>query len=122
MAERTRDPDFAWYRLQRREMAALLAIALLVAALASWAWFRDSRAFDPPVEPREMPPALIHVNSASAAELAALPGIGEAKAARIVEFRKSAPITSIAELADAAGGIPAKSQERMAPYVAFDSE
>ncbi len=120
MAERVREPDFAWYRLQRREIAALLFIGVIVAGLALWATLRERAFYDVPVQSEELPPARINVNTASAAELTALPGIGEAKSARIVEARRHAPINNVEELAEAAGGIPAKSLERMEPYVAFE--
>jgi DNA uptake protein ComE-like DNA-binding protein len=120
MPERTREPDFAWYRLQRREIAVLLLLGFVFVGLAGWVWARDSVFYDPPVESTDLPPAKIHVNSASAAELTALPGIGEAKAAKIVEARKARAITNLDELADAAGGIPEKRLEAMKPYVAFD--
>ena len=118
--ERPDEPDFAWYRLQGREIAVLLAIGALLIGLTAWAWLRDTGFKDVPVTHTELPPARINVNTASLGELTALPGIGERKAEKIVNSRVDQPIGSLDELAKAAGGIPAKDLERMKPYVVFD--
>ncbi|MCB9935778.1 MAG: helix-hairpin-helix domain-containing protein [Planctomycetes bacterium] len=120
MAERADEPEFAWYRLQGREIAVLLALGALLAGLSAWAWLHDSGFQQPAVESRELPPARVNVNSATVAELTALPGIGERKAEKIVAARAATPIRSLQELAAAAGGIPAKDLERMRPYVVFE--
>ncbi|MEZ5991541.1 MAG: helix-hairpin-helix domain-containing protein [Planctomycetota bacterium] len=120
MSERLSEPDIAWYRLQPREIAVLLALGLLFVGLASWAMLHDASIIDPKVKSTELPPAQVHVNSASEAELTALPGIGERKAQRIVEARGQQPIRNLDELAAAAGGIPRKDLDRMTNYVVFD--
>jgi len=120
MSERVDEPEFAWYRLQGREIAVLLALGTLLIGLSAWAYFHNSAEFDPRVESHELAPARVDVNHASQAELTALPGIGERKAEKIVAARKAAPIHSLEELAKAAGGIPQKDLERMSPYVVFE--
>jgi competence ComEA-like helix-hairpin-helix protein len=120
MPERLEEPEFAWYRLQGREVAVLAALGVLLVALSLWAWFHDSDFRQPEVDSREMPPVRVNVNTASESELTALPGVGERKAEKIVAARKTAAIQSLEELARAAGGIPAKDLERMKPYVVFE--
>ncbi|MCA8919686.1 MAG: helix-hairpin-helix domain-containing protein [Planctomycetes bacterium] len=120
MSERLSEPDIAWYRLQPREIAVLLVLGLLFVVMASWAMLHDSAVIDPKVKAHELPAAKVNVNSASAAELTALPGIGERKAQRIVEARGQQPIRNLDELASAAGGIPRKDLDRMTNYVVFD--
>lgn len=120
MTERIDEPEFAWYRLQGREIAVLLALGALLAGLSAWAWLHDSGFRELSVETRALPPARVNVNTATLAELTALPGIGERKAEKIVAAREAAPISSLEQLASAAGGIPGRELERMRPYVVFE--
>lgn len=120
MAERADEPEFAWYRLQGREIAVLLALGALLAALSTWAWLHDRGFRELPVESRELPPARVNVNTATVAELTSLPGIGERKAEKIAAARANTPIRSLEELAAAAGGIPGRDLERMRPYVVYE--
>ena len=120
MPERLSEPEFAWYRLQGREIAVLLALGALLIGLSAWAYFRKGAEFEPKVQSHELAPARVNVNTASQAELTALPGIGERKAEKIVAARAALPIHSLEELAKAAGGIPQKDLERMQPYVVFE--
>jgi len=118
--ERPDEPDFAWYRLQGREIAVLIAIGALLVGLTTWAWIRDSGFKEVPVTHDELPAAKVNVNTATLGELTALPGIGEAKAERIVNARRARRIRSLDELAKAAGGVPAKELARMNDYVVFE--
>lgn len=60
----------------------------------------------------------IHINTASAAELTALPGVGEVIAERIVAYRAAnGPFHSIDEL-DNVKGIGSTTLEKIRPYVA----
>jgi competence ComEA-like helix-hairpin-helix protein len=120
MPERRDEPDFAWYRLQGREMLALVVVGALLVGLSAWAWFHDSGFKQPKVQTHELPPARVNVNTATVSELTALPGVGERKAEKIATARKQAPIRTLEELAKAAGGIPSKDLERMRPYVVFE--
>ncbi|MCB9893025.1 MAG: helix-hairpin-helix domain-containing protein [Planctomycetes bacterium] len=120
MPERVEQPEFAWYRLQGREIAVLLALGTLLIALSAWAYFKNSSEFDPRLESQELAPARVNVNTASQAELTALPGIGERKAEKIAAARANGPLHSLDDLANAAGGIPQKDLERMRPYVVFE--
>lgn len=91
-------------RLRRR---AIVAIALL----ASGAGLATLGALSAPATPRgilTLSSARIDVNRASAAELALLPGIGPALAARIVEEReRNGPFVSLDDLVRVRGIGPA---------------
>lgn len=113
------EPAFAWYRLEGRESALLLVVALLVVGLSSLVALTSPAPTPVAITSSTPPPALVYVNRAGVAELASLPGIGVRKAERIVEARKTAPITTMDEMAKAAGGIPQTSRDRMAPFVRF---
>jgi competence protein ComEA len=75
-----------------RRVGAILAAMLVAGALAA---VTQARA------------AAVDVNSASAAELEALPGIGAAKAAAIVEERQLRPFASVEDLERVRGIGPA---------------
>lgn len=110
---------FAWYQLSRREAALTACIGIVLLVLSILAIMRSGDM--PEIDPQgaTAPLALVDVNSATQAELMALPGIGERKAARIVKARKLKAIRSLKELAQAAGGIPATKLDRMRSHVAF---
>jgi DNA uptake protein ComE-like DNA-binding protein len=118
--ERPDEPEFAWYRLHGREAAVLLILGALLVGLSGWAWLSGPDPAEVPRHHTELPPARVNVNTASLGELTALPGVGERKAARIVSARELRPIRSLDELAEAAGGIPARDLERMREYVVFE--
>lgn len=64
--------------------AALVAATLTVPALSP----HDPLAQEPPARTTTERPAPLNLNAATEAQLEALPGIGAATAARIVEYRK----------------------------------
>jgi competence protein ComEA len=80
---------------------ALFAV-LLVAAPAS---FAQTRPTSPSVAAAKLAPgATVNINTASAAELDALPGIGAKTAALIIEYRqKNGPFKKIEELMNVRG-------------------
>jgi len=68
------------------------------------------------------PSGVVNVNSASAAELERLPGVGPALAGRILEYRqKNGSFQKVEDLM-LVRGIGEKSFERLKPYVAVSGE
>jgi competence protein ComEA len=96
----------------RRRALALAALATLAAAapLASAAPNADER------------PVVVNLNTATAGELEALPGIGAKKAEAIVDARKSrGGFKSVDELVDVRGIGPAQ-LEKLRPHLRVSSD
>ena len=88
-----------WTVSQRRALIALTALAAAGLAVLRWA-HPAFIGLDPAVSgARSAELALLDPNTASAAELATLPGLGRAKAAALVAFRE--------EFAKTHGNVPA---------------
>jgi comEA protein len=83
-----------------RTICSLLAVGILLAAhLQAQGTPQGSAA-----SPASKPLVVINLNTAGVPELAALPGIGEKTAARIVEYRqKNGPFKKIEELMNVQG-------------------
>ena len=92
-----------------RSFFASLVVALLMAVPAL------SAQGKPPVS--GAPPAVVNLNSATAAQIATLPGIGEKAAQRIIEYReKNGGFKKIEELMNVKG-IGEKSFLKLKPLV-----
>jgi len=88
-----------------------------VVALAAALGFVGGLAHASQVKPAAAPTVVVDINSASADELATIPGIGQALASRIVEMRdKEGPFRKIEDLLKVKG-IGEKSFEKLRPYV-----
>lgn len=94
--------------MRRRLALSLLALACLAAAGMPAA--AQSKTPEPPAAPAAKPAAasaaatIVNINTASAAEFEALPGIGPKTAARILEYRqKNGPFKKIEELMNVRG-------------------
>ena len=74
--------------VRRHVVADLLLLALAVAVLAVPSWIRRAGGDALEIEMRTLQPVTIEVNSAPWYEWALLEGIGEARARRIVEYRR----------------------------------
>lgn len=112
--------SFAWYQLSRREAALTGCIGISLLVLSIFAIVRSGECSEAIPQGNTAPMALVYINQASASELMALPGIGERKAQRIVEARKSRRIDSLDELAKVVGGLSITDQDRMRNHVAFE--
>jgi len=82
-----------------RVLVSMSALALLLAGLPAGALAQPKAA-----AAKAASTAVVNINTASAAELDALPGIGAKTAARIVEYRqKNGPFKKIEELMNVRG-------------------
>ena len=80
---------------------ALICMSTLVAAAQSAA---PSQSKTPARAPRAASTQVVNINTASASEFEALPGIGPKMAARIVEYRqKNGPFKKVEELMNVRG-------------------
>lgn len=122
MPERVAEPAVAWYRLSTVERGAILIFCLFLVILCIILIVRDGGVSEVSIRAGSPVPARINPNTASVAELTALPGIGERKAESIVLARQQRRIESLDQLAEAAQGIPAALLERIQPFVEFADE
>lgn len=94
----------------------LCSIVALTTLLGGHAFAQSKTA------PPERPTALINLNTATAAELEVLPGIGAKTAARIVDYReKKGPFKKIEELMNVQG-IGEKSFLKLKPQLTVSSK
>ena len=116
----------------QREQRALigLAAALLIGMLVAVSdWYRPSHSEEFSVVPRAVAPPLegvvakrgpLSLNSATIAELIALPAIGPKIAARIVAFRRErGPFARLEQLTEV-NGIGAKTLEKLRPLLTVE--
>jgi len=103
--------DAGWTGFGRRVFAlAVLATLALAAPLAGAAPNADER------------PAVVNLNTATASELEALPGIGAKKAEAILEARKArGGFKSVDEIVDVRGIGPAQ-LEKLRPHLRVSSD
>lgn len=108
----------------RRGRGLMLAYAALLSLIGWAAWSaaeRSVRIDAPEASDRarmhiDLPDMRVDLNSASAAELSLLPGVGPTLAERIVEYRAQyGPFQSVAEL-DRVPGVGAAIVERVKPH------
>jgi competence protein ComEA len=86
-----------------RSVLTIVTLAWLVASVPSSVAFAQSKSATPAAS-KAAPAAVVNINTASAAELDALPGIGAKTAARIVEYRqKNGPFKKVEELMNVRG-------------------
>ena len=87
-----------------RFVLSLVAISGLLATVPSHRVFAQAKAPAPRGAKAAPTTAVVNINTASAAELDSLPGIGAKTAARIVEYRqKNGPFKKVEELMNVRG-------------------
>jgi|SRR5579862_5999898 len=95
----------------RHSLQRIFTVGALVASLWMAAGVRPARADEPAV----------NINTASAAELGSLKGIGDAKAKEILEYReKNGPFRSVDDLRQV-HGIGNKLLESLRPHITVSS-
>jgi comEA protein len=102
---------------RRRSAAALVRVLVFVVLSAAAAARAEGplRTAAPAGAPSARPAAVVNINTAGAEELALLPGIGPAKAAAILAYRRArGPFLMVDELVRVPGIGPA-SLERLRP-------
>lgn len=110
-------------RKQTRKGAARAALgSMMVAAALLLAAGSAAAATAPPASPASPVESSgkVDVNSASAAELASLPGIGDSKAAAIIAEREKKPFASVDDL-ERVRGIGARTVEDLRSKVSAGS-
>jgi competence protein ComEA len=106
--------------MKRTMLGLLAALALSAPSVSALAAPPAPPAAASPAKPGRTRSALhgmVNLNNADAATLELLPGIGPAKADRIVEWRRAHPFKRVEEL-DKVKGIGRKTLQRLKPYLA----
>jgi comEA protein len=104
-----RDSDqgrfFTRREAMRQMVSSLMALALVAGVVSAHAASGQARpAAASAAASKAAPAAVVNINTASAAELDALPGIGAKVAARIIEYRqKNGPFKKVEELMNVRG-------------------
>ncbi len=125
--------DLGW-GWSRANVIACAVLALAVLALVAWQWSgsRHHLGADITIEQEmvEKVSAMLDPNTASAAELMSLPGIGPSLAEQIVSYREEfnkanpaqpSPFASLDDLQKVRGIGPKKSQQ-IGPYLEFENQ
>ena len=87
----------------RRSVVQVLTVAMLLSVVAPAASAAQAKASTPSAKPAASS-VIVNINTATAAEFEALPGIGAKTAARIVEYRqKNGPFKKVEELMNVRG-------------------
>jgi competence ComEA-like helix-hairpin-helix protein len=96
--------------------AVLVGVTLMVATATTW-WGRplERRRLDPRPTGYRLP-----INTASAGDLQALPGLGPALARQVVDHRRQAGPFRDADDLQAVQGIGPKTARRLEPWITFD--
>lgn len=106
--------DWSWRETGRRFFGRLaLVLGLILAALGYLAENGETPRSDP------LMPIKLDANSAEAAELEALPGIGPVLAGRIAEARALGPFRSMEDLDLRVRGIGPAIRARIEPFLSF---
>ncbi|MEX2671290.1 MAG: ComEA family DNA-binding protein [Phycisphaeraceae bacterium] len=100
-----------------RAVLMTIIATLLVAAVLTTAFTQPAPGWDPAAAPE----ARVNINTADAATLALLSGIGPALAERIIETRQQRPFTDADDL-QRVSGIGPTIAARLAPHIVYAPE
>ena len=101
----------------RRSLAFTLAAVLIAGSLTSLAAYAQGPSARQSAQASKPAAAVVNINTAATAELEALPGVGPALAARIIDYRqKYGPFKKIEDLMSVRG-IGEKSFLKLKPLV-----
>lgn len=111
---------------KRAQKTAAIALGVIAAALIAGVFLQAALslrvkdiALSPAAPPAVSEYALIDLNTATGEELDALPGIGEALAGRIIEWREENGAFTSREDVLAVKGIGEATYEKIAPYITY---
>jgi competence protein ComEA len=119
------DADSLW-GLSARDQLVLMVLTLVCLVFSIWHWGQLSGWGIEPVEIDRQPERVydyrIDLNQATWMELIQLPGVGQALAERIIQYRDDhGPFQSVEELDDVSG-IGPKTIEKLRPWLIIDEE
>jgi DNA polymerase III alpha subunit (gram-positive type) len=97
----------------------LVPIAVIIVTVGVIAWRRHKLGDDIRIVQSPSAPYLVNVNRAGKEELMLLPGIGEARAERIIAARKEGPFRSADEVR-AASGLSEKQFQSVREFISLD--
>ena len=87
-----------------RSACSILSLLSLVSLIAVYAGPAAAQTKAPRAAAKSAPAGIVNINTASVAELEALPGVGPKTAARIIEYRqKNGPFKKIEEIMNVRG-------------------
>jgi competence protein ComEA len=87
-----------------RSVLSTAALAMLIAVSSIQTTAAQTPSHQTAAAPAKVSPAVVNINTATAAELDTLPGIGAKTAGRIVEYRqKNGPFKKVEELMNVRG-------------------
>jgi len=103
----------------KSRITAVIASLVMVLCAAQAAQAYDSSKED--AQPRQASEGVVNVNTATASQLALLPGVGATRAEAIIHARERRPFRAVNELVRVRG-IGRATLQRLRPYVTISGE
>lgn len=99
-----------------RRIVVFLALVILLGLAVKYVIVNNSEEFTGNLHAEEIQNAKVDIRTCSKSDLMGLPGIGEVKAVRIIEYRRKKPFSSVDELMGVKG-IGEKTFLKLRPYL-----